>query len=89
MPALAGGALWCVIGAEYHGFIVKRKHIPGTEQRHASTNKSWPRKLRGRKVPVAGDEARKKGDPSTKNSKEMRVSCGSQSFLKCGSFAIC
>lgn len=60
MPALAGGALWCVIGAEYDGFLVKRKHIPGTEQRHASTSKSWPRKQRGRKVPVAGDEARKK-----------------------------
>lgn len=27
------------------GFIVKRKHIPGAKQRHASTNKSWPRKL--------------------------------------------
>lgn len=60
MPALAGGALWCVVGAEYDGVIAKRKHVPGAEQRQARTNKSWPRKLRGRKVPVGGDEARQK-----------------------------
>lgn len=46
MPALAGRALWCVVGAEYDGVIAKRKQVPGAEQREARTNKSWPRKLR-------------------------------------------